>query len=692
MAANRFHYLRGGETSLVIDALPGSEMLPRVLHFGVDLGPAPDLQALSDAVPNALWGARLDEPRPPCVLPGAEGGSFGHAAIEPELHLRLRGVTASGSSLLVRLAGPGELKATVEYRLSPHGVLSVRSSIEQGDAGPHRLSWLAAMALPLTQRVEDVVTFGGDWAREFAMHRQTLGTASVVLESRRGRGGHDRFPGLFLGEAGFGEDHGEVFGVTLAWSGSHRMCVERLREGGVVVQAGELFMHGDPVPSTYESPWCHVVHSRRGLNGAMQALHAFLRDGIIPAQVKAKPRPVHYNTWEALYFKHDLPTLRDLANRAARVGAERFVLDDGWFKGRNDDRAGLGDWTVDVAKYPEGLTPLITHVKSLGMEFGLWVEPEMVNPDSDLARAHPDWIRRDGGELILQRHQAVLDLARAEVRDHLFAALDALLSRHDIAYLKWDMNRDVIGGGHHEQVLGVHSLIDRLRLAHPGVEIETCASGGGRCDYAMLARTTRVWVSDSNDALDRLDIQRNASLFLAPEISGVHVGPASCHITGRKLSLELRAHVALFGHMGLELDLRELDDASFDRLARHIATYKAFRPLLHGGRWWRIDTPGPDHCAIGVSAMDESEALCLIVRTGSSQLGRGTSLRVPGLAAARTYRVGATGPHAPHVEHSLGLSLRNGTLTLPGAALSSHGLDLYLPRPDSSLLLHVKSA
>jgi alpha-galactosidase len=692
VSAARFHYLRGGESSLLLDARPDEASLPRIVHFGADLGPQPDLQAILDAGPKVMWGARLDQPRPPCVLPGAEDGYFGAPAIDPTrgLKLQLQDVTSSPASILLRLStvDAPQVFLGIEYRLSPHGVLSVRSSL-RGSATPE---WLAAMALPLPSHMEELITLGGDWAREFAMHRQVIGTAAAVLESRRGRPGHDRFPGLFVGERGFGDDHGDVVGVTLGWSGSHRLSVERLREGQLIVQAGELFTDGDNVPSTYESPWCHAVQSARGLNGAMQALHAFLRDVVIPANVSSKPRPVHYNTWEAIYFKHDLATLKDLANRAAQVGAERFVLDDGWFKGRNDDRAGLGDWTVDAAKYPDGLGPLIAHVRSLGLEFGLWVEPEMINPDSDLARAHPDWIRQDKGALLLMRNQAVLDMGRKDVRDHLFAALDALLAKNEISYLKWDMNREVTGGGHHAYVTGVHDLIDRLRAAHPKVEIETCASGGGRCDYGMLSRAERVWVSDSNDALDRFDIQRNANLFLAPEISGVHVGPASCHITGRKLSLELRAHVALFGHMGLELDLRQLDDAELARLTQHIATYKAFRPLLHSGRWWRITPSGPDHSAVAVSSADGNEALCLLLRTGSEALGRGTLLRLPGLEAARDYRVLAAGPHAPHVEQSLGHSLRSGNLRLSGRVLSARGLDLYLPRPDSSLLLHVKPA
>ncbi len=688
--AQRFHYLRGGGASLLVDLQPADGLLPRIVHFGADLGPLPHPDAIGAAAPQVLWGARLDAPRPPCVLPGAEAGYFGTPAIVLRRSRRLRFHEAHGTAhgLVIRLSADDDAEAhvTLEYRLSAHGVLSVRSSVQGLDA-----LRLAAMTLPLPGSLAEVVTFGGDWAREFALHRQVLGTADVVLESRRGRPGHDRFPGLFLGERGFGNDHGEVVGVTLAWSGSHRMSIETLREGHIIAQAGELAEDGDASTAGYQSPWCHAVHSRAGLNGAMQALHAFVRAEILPAKVAARPRPVHYNTWEAIYFKHDVATLRDLVDRAAQVGAERFVLDDGWFKGRNDDRAALGDWTVDALKYPDGLKPLIDHVHARGLGFGLWVEPEMVNPDSDLARAHPDWIRRDPGVPVLMRHQCVLDLARADVQAHLFAALDRLLADNAIAYLKWDMNRDVTGNGHHAQVRGVHALIDRLRAAHPDVEIETCASGGGRCDYGMLARAERVWVSDSNDALDRFDIQSNANLFLPPEVAGVHVGPATCHITGRTLSLDLRAHVALFGHMGLELDLRSLEPEALSRLAAHIRTYKTFRPLLHAGRWWRVELPGPDHQGTAVSASDGNEALCLVLRTGSQALGRGTSLRVPGLDPGRLYRVAVAGPHARHVEASLPPALRSGNLRLGGQALGNRGIEIFLPRPQSSLLLHVKS-
>lgn len=283
-----------------------------------------------------------------------------------------------------------------------------------------------------------------------------------------------------------------------------------------------------------------------------------------------------------------------LADRAAALGIERFVVDDGWFPARHDDRAGLGDWQVDRAKFPAGLGPLADHVTTLGMEFGLWVEPEMVNPDSDLCRAHPDWpLMLAGRPMITARHQLVLDLGRAEVRDYLFGAIDALLEGLPIRYLKWDHNRDLATAGgamgraaYRDQVLGTYALIDRLRSAHPAVEIEACAGGGGRIDAGIATRTHRFWTSDNLDAVSRSDIQRGFLLFMPPERMGAHVGASPAHATGRSQSMGFRCAVALAGHFGVELDPATLGEADHAILAAWIARYKALRDRLHGGAVW----------------------------------------------------------------------------------------------------------
>ena len=331
-----------------------------------------------------------------------------------------------------------------------------------------------------------------------------------------------------------------------------------------------------------------------------------------------KPRPVVLNTWEAVYFDHNLGTLIELADSAAELGVERFVLDDGWFRGRRDDHAGLGDWYVDEALWPDGLTPLIEAVTSRGMEFGLWVEPEMVNLDSDVVRAHPEWIvgpsaqsYKDGGRLPLEwRNQHILDLVNPDAWQYIYDRVDALLRENNISYLKWDQNRDLLEHGHagrasvHEQTLAAYRLFDELRTAHPGVEIESCSSGGARVDLGILERTDRIWGSDCNDALERQTIQRWTGLVVPPELVGGHIGPTTSHTTARTHDLSFRAITALFGHFGMEWDVRQVQGAEREELKRFIALYKEHRGLIHSGRMVRADLPDDSLMLHGVVSAD----------------------------------------------------------------------------------------
>lgn len=698
--AERWYFLQSGGTALLIDAQSGQ--FPSIRHFGAALGADVDFDALAASDPLPLWGARLDKPRPPSTLPGIEPGFFGFPALSPASPgtWNYEGVVADetpkGPRLRVtyRRQAPGKGKLTQHIQaFGDSGVIGMRLTAETWEEPS---SWAAAMVVPVPSSSCEALTFDGDWAREFSARRTEIGPAGLILESRRGRPGHDRFPGFFLGEMGFGEDTGHVYAFTLGWSGNARLRVDPQREGGFIVQLGELLLDGDEAYDSFDTPWAYATFSACGLNGAGAVLQRFVRERISPPLAQSRPRPVHYNTWEAVYFKHDMSVLRDLAERAAQVGVERFVLDDGWFRGRDNDRTSLGDWTPDSTKYPSGLTPLIEHVRTLGMEFGLWVEPEMVNPDSDLARANPGWLRREAdGSITLQRNQAVLDFAAKGVSDHIFRILTDLLSAHPIAYLKWDMNRDLTGldaevrPGHAEYVRSVYDLIERVRAAHPVVEIEACASGGGRMDYGILSLTDRVWTSDSNDALDRLEIQRNAALFIPPEITGAHVGPATCHITGRRLSLDLRAHVATFGHMGLELDLRTLPEPELARLSQHIANHTRFRPLIHSGVLLRLAFADPDHSGL-CAAEPEGDLLLLVVRTGSLRLGQGTNVKFPGLDPKARYRVQAVRPVSPSVEACLAAGLLKDGVVLTGQILAARGLDLFLPRPETSVLLFMQ--
>ena len=485
--------------------------------------------------------------------------------------------------------------------------------------------------------------------------------------------------------------------MHLAWSGNHTMLAERLGDGRRYVQAGELLHPGEVVlepGESYATPQVLGVYSSDGLTSATWGFHRAARRS--PSH-PTSPRPVLLNTWEAVYFRHDHDTLRELADVAASIGIERFVLDDGWFGSRRDDTSGLGDWVVSADVYPDGLGPLIDHVTGLGMEFGIWVEPEMVNPDSDLYRSHPDWaLATEGYDPVLGRNQLVLDLAAPKRSPTSSAQLDALLRDHDIAYVKWDMNRDHVQGsgssgsaGTHDQTVAVYALFDELRRRHPAVEFESCASGGGRIDHEILRRTERVWTSDCNDALERQTIQRGASMLIPPEVMGAHIGPTRAHTTGRVHTLAFRAATALFGHLGVEWNVARLDEDRRAQLAAAIAVHKRFRPLLHTGDTVRFDTE-PAYCAHGVYAADRSEALVSFAQLATSASLTPPALRLPGLDPDVRYRI----EHVALPGERWGMALSQPTwLTdgteLTGRQLAAHGIRPPVMHPESAVLVHL---
>ncbi|MFC7582772.1 alpha-galactosidase [Nonomuraea antimicrobica] len=412
------------------------------------------------------------------------------------------------------------------------------------------------------------------------------------------------------------------------------------------------------------------------------------------------PRPVVLNTWEAVYFDQRPDHLLTLAERAAEIGVERFVLDDGWFHGRGNDTAGLGDWHVAKDTWPEGLNPLADRVRELGMEFGLWVEPEMVNLDSDLARAHPDWLLAAPGRTPREwRHQHVLDLAVPDAFEHILGRLDALVSEYGVGYLKWDHNRDLLeavhdgGPGVRAQTLALYRLLDRLRERHPRLEIESCSSGGARIDLGILARTDRVWASDTNDPLDRQDIQRWLSVLVPPELIGSHIGPPTAHVTGRAADLPFRAATALFGHAGLEWDLTTCSPEELAYLRRWTEAYKRLRPLLHGGEVVRVD-PGhrPELLTHGVVSADRRHALFACVATATSPYVAPPRLRLAGLDEHATYHVTPLTDltAAPDRRFRQPAWSAAGT-TLPGALLTRAGLAAPLLNPSQAMLIELRA-
>jgi len=562
---------------------------------------------------------------------------------------RIECITA-GRSVAVHLTDAvADIRLEVQLSLDEHDVLRLQSQLTNTGSDILDVHWLAAGTVPLPGDAQQVRSYYGQWANEFQLQVDTLSRSLWQRENRRGRTSHDTFPGAVVSLSGATEHAGVVYGAHLAWSGNHCQRIEWLHDGQFQWQMGEWLAPGEvrlEAGETLSSPVMLASCSQSGLNGLAASFHAAVRAALPWPDGCMRPRPVHLNTWEAVYFDHQPDEIKALADAAAEIGVERFVLDDGWFHGRQSDRAALGDWWPDEGKYPDGLLPLAQHVGALGMEFGLWVEPEMVNPDSELFRAHPDWaMQLEGRPLLTMRNQLVLDVARHEVGEHLFARLDALLGSVPIRYLKWDMNRDLTTAGdaqgrpaYRRFVLALYALLDRLRAAHPQVEIESCASGGGRIDFGVLAHTHRVWTSDCNDALSRVAIQRGALQFLPPEIMGAHIGPAPAHTTGRSQSLAFRAGVALPGHLGIEMDVRHLTSEQRESLKQWITLYKSLRDRLHSGRVW-CDEVGDG--VVWQAHGDEAanELIVFVYRLTPTTHRYTPPLRLPMLDEAREYNI-----------------------------------------------------
>ncbi|WP_243866384.1 alpha-galactosidase [Actinophytocola oryzae] len=689
-------HLRADTVSLVVDARD----LPTVVHWGAPLGELSeeDLVTIADGVVPPVANNAPDVPVPIALLPSARQGYPGRPGLRGHRDgvdwlptLRLISVRHNGSTATFELAGTVRVSSTVE--LSPSGVLRLRHVVTNDGTEPYVVDGVEA-ALPVPAQATELMDFTGRWVREKHPQRRSFDPGSWVREGRRGRTGHDATPAILAGTAGFGFRAGEVWAVHVAWSGNHVTYAERVHEGRGVLGGGEVLTSGEVVLApgeTYESPWLYAAYSAAGVDGISSAFHTWMR---ARDTHPARPRPVVLNTWEAVYFDHDLDRLRGLADVAARTGVERFVLDDGWFRHRRDDHAGLGDWYVDEGVWPAGLAPLIEHVTGLGMEFGIWVEPEMVNPDSDLYRAHPDWVLAPGDGTLPppSRNQQVLDLANADAFAYLLDRLDELLRDNDIAFLKWDHNRDLIAAGHggrpgvHEQTLAAYRLFDELRARHPGVEIESCSSGGARTDLEILARTDRVWASDCNDALERQTIQRWTALLLPLELIGAHVGPPRSHTTARTQDLSFRVATALFGHFGIEWDIASASAADQEALAEAVAFYKELRPLLHKGMLVRGDHPDPSATVTGVVARDS--AVFAYAQLTSSAHAVPPPVRLPGLDPDRRYEVTPVFPAGRPAVRQAGPP-DEATRVLTGRALAEVGVRVPVLMPEQAWLLRL---
>jgi alpha-galactosidase len=710
-------HLRAGGVSLVVDCRgPG---LPTVLHWGADLGhlDRSELEAVAlAAVPPNATNA-LDQPIRLGLLPehgaGWQGqpGLSGHRGgrdwsplfVVSAVEKGPAEETDTGGRLAVDAEDPAAMLAiSIRIELTESGLMRLQAAVRNEHSTEDYAVAGLLLALPVPSEATELLDLTGRHLRERAPQRHPFHIGSSVRDNRRGRTGADATLVMVAGSRKFGFRSGEVWGLHVAWSGNHRTYAERLPSGLAVLGGGELLLPGEislRPGEEYVAPWLFASYGR-GLDELAGRFHTWLRARRTHPGVD-RPRPVVLNTWEAVYFDHDTDRLRDLAILAAEIGVERFVLDDGWFRHRRDDTAGLGDWYVDERVWPDGLHPLVDHVRGLGMEFGLWVEPEMVNPDSDLARAHPDWILSTGDrQPPLARNQQVLDLGNEDAYAYLWERIHALLSEYAISYLKWDHNRDLVDAGHlpggepgvHSQTAAVYRLLDELRARHPALEVESCSSGGARVDLGILQRTDRVWGSDSNDPLERQSIQRWTALLLPPELVGSHVGPARAHTTGRTHDLAFRAGTALFGHFGIEADLAAMTDADRAELRRWVACYKELRTLLHSGVVVRADHPDPALWVHGVVAPDGGHALFALVAMATGVAAPPGRVRLPGLAPDARYAIRPLPPgDTPHGPSSRTRPpwLQAGGITLPGRVLEDVGIQVPVLNPEQLTLLEL---
>ncbi|WP_237762648.1 alpha-galactosidase [Arthrobacter sp. ERGS1:01] len=691
-----------------------SDSLPVVAYWGAELGHLDDAskaRILADTMPVRAT-SEPDVPLPIGVLPEARQGWMGFPGIAGHrdgqgsfadmcnvtYHYTPAGDPGTGQRLIARgLDVSGLLGVTLEIELLPSGLLRIRATVTNDGATEYRLEGLD-LALPIPGRATELLDLSGRHNGERRPQRRSLVDGTHLRENRRGRTGPDAATLLFAGTPGFDFARGEVWAIHNAWSGNQRVWAERTNGGRTFLGAGELLHSGEIAlapGAEYSSPWLYASYGE-GLDAVSGRIHTMLR-----ARPEHPPvgRPITLNTWEAVYFDHSLPPLVELADLAARVGVERFVLDDGWFLGRRHDRAGLGDWIIDPTVWENGLAPLVDHVRSLGMQFGIWFEPEMVNPDSEMARNHPDWILGpQHRNAPLARQQLVVNTAHPEAFAYLRDRIVEVVTAHRIDYIKWDHNRDLVEpvnrttgvAGVHEQTLATYRLFDEIKAACPWLEIESCSAGGGRIDLGVVEHVDRFWTSDSNDPLERQRIQRWTSLLMPPELLGSHVGAAKAHVTGRTSSMTFRAITALMGSFGIEWDLREASEEDLAELTAWIRHVKRLAPLIERGTLHRLETEHA-HIAQSVVSADRSHAIVTLAAIDSPPHIPGPALRLAGLDPERRYRVtkvtidGAVDTISARWQPSWW----NEELVVQGSFLAKIGLPMPTLRPQEAALIEV---
>lgn len=685
-------------SSLLIEVVNGALV---IRHWGAPiLGQNHDIALASRvSIANSSW----DEPQLPGLMRESARGFLGRPTLSGHRNgkawstrFEVTDFHHQGNHCAVTLRDfHAELEVIVTFDLDAFGVLIQKATVKNIGNSDYVLNEFIHW-LPLPGEATQTLDFAGRWSNERQPQRRDIQIGTWVRESREGRSGHNFSIADIALTAQTSFQSGSAWATSIAWSGNSHYLVERGFDGQQSIGAGELLLAGEVIlkgNESYEAPALFAVYSNQGLDGVSAAFHSHLRAREIHPK---RPRPLTLNMWEALYFDHNESKIRELVDVAAEVGVERVVLDDGWFHSRRNDRSGLGDWVIDPAVWPHGLTPVIEYINSKGIEFGLWFEGEMVNPDSDLYRAHPEWILHEGDRTPpLWRHQLVLDLGHEDAYKHVLEQTSSVLAAHNIVYIKWDHNRVLVDAGHlgaagvRRQTQAIYRLFAELKKRHPGLEIESCASGGARIDLGVIDYVDRFWTSDNNDALERQTIQRWTSQVIPPEMLGTHIGPTHGHQTGRTLELSMRAITALFGHAGIEWNITQATAEERSNLATWAKYYKDNRALLHSGKSVRIDYPDEHGYLYGVVSADTKKSIFAYVQLTPTVTIHPASLKFAGLDAAANYLVKAVYPAGkPRFMLITPPQWMDG-ITMSGSALATVGVSAPILAPANAVLIEI---
>jgi alpha-galactosidase len=693
--ASKVFRLDGGGVSYVFGVNPRGEL--QQLYWGGRLAatdafpqaaPMPDWASFDSSYTNtpqeyAGWGAGLFA-EPALKVTFADGNR------DLVLHYQSHAAVQNGFDVLLKdISRP--IFVTLHYAIDPEsGILARSATIENRGAETVTVEQAAAAAWALPPAHYTLNYLTGRWAGEWNLTQEDLHPGARVIESRRGSTGHQANPWFAIQAGPANEEHGGVWFGALGWSGSWRITVEQDQLDTVRVTGGfNPFDFGYVLHAgqSLESPIFYGGYSANGLGGASRLLHRYELEHILPrtaataGQALPKPRPVIYNSWEATEMNVNEAGQEALAEKAAALGIDRFVMDDGWFGQRKTDHAGLGDWYVNPEKFPHGLKPLIDKVHSLGMDFGLWVEPEMVNPDSDLYRKHPDWVLNfPGRPRSEQRNQLVLNLARPDVRAYVLGFLDKLLTENDIAFLKWDYNRnwsepgwDQLPAAEQKKVYveftrNLYAILAELRHRHPKIEIESCSGGGGRVDLGILRYTDEVWPSDNTDPFDRLTLQDGFSYAYTPQVMMAWVTDSPHWLNLRTTSLQYRMLSSMQGSLGIGANIAKWSDEETATAKRLIAAYHQVQPTIVQGELYRLISPrdGSEFSATQTVNREKSQSVVFLFIHSTQKGHLFPTLKLQGLDPAAEYALssieGKAGPGTPAVAS--------------GAWWMNHGLDM----------------